>query len=424
MNKDQLIVTTIFLLVYGFIISDKVHRLKISMIGVGLILIFSNVKPQKLFEFVDFGVIGLLISMMLIVAIIKETGLIQYIAIHSIKLSAGNPLALMVTFSTLIAVTSAFLDNVTTILLIGPVILVICETLNLKPYPFIFSSIFASNIGGTATLIGDPPNILIGSAAKLSFSDFILNLGPPSLLSFIAMLVVISIVYWNDLKTTEEIKSKLKFFETSKVKVEWKIAKKAIAVLSITFLGFLIHHLIEVDPVVVAVLGASTLLMLVDLPLDKLVAEVDWITILFFSFLFMLVGSLEYFKVIQKLTLQITMLFNNKPTLLKGFLLWGSGVISAIVDNVPYTAAMIPLVKGIITALPLNFNHRSLWWALSLGACLGGNATLVGASANLVMTGLAERSGIYISFKKFLKIGLIITIFSLGVSFVYIIAMY
>ncbi len=418
MSEKQLIVSLIFILTYSLIVSEKIHRVTATIVGVCLILIFSGIKAQTLFDYVDFNVIGLLLGMMIMVNILKETGVIQYAAIYAIKICGGNPLLLMFAFSTLIALISTFLNNVTTVLLVGPVMLAACEALNLHPLPFIFSAIFASNIGGTATLIGDPPNILIGSAAGLTFNDFLFNLGPITLIVYISAIVVVFLMYRKRFKEQKHIKERATLFEASKVRVDWATTKKACIVFLLVLIAFTIHHIIKLEPSIVALSGAGILLLLTNPPMEKIIKEIDWMTILFFSGLFMLVGALEHLKIIELVADKLAHVMQHHKSLIPFILLWCSGAVSAVVDNVPYTAAMIPLLKDIIRQTHISGN--AVWWALALGACLGGNATLVGSSTNLVMVGLGEKSGVKITFNKYLRAGLIVTVVSLLASHIYI----
>ncbi len=419
MNPQQWLALGIFVVTFGLIVSEKVHRLKAALLGFCGVLLLHLVTQEHIFDFIDFNTIGLLIGMMILVGIVKETGLIQLVAVKAITLSRGNPWHLLVALSLLTALISALLDNVTTVLLIGPVALAVCETLDIHPEPFIFAEIFSSNIGGTATLIGDPPNILIGSAAGLSFNDFLFNLSPPVLLAMVIMYVLLFFMFREDLKPRMETPVLLEKFSAPRhSQLNKKLTYRTLGVLGGVLVAFTMHHHLGYEAATIALTGATLGLLLCPVPIQKPLEEVDWITILFFSALFMLVGTLEHLGIIDIAAEKMVGLIGNRPKLLSMSLIWGSGIISAIVDNVPYTAAVIPLVRNV--AHLSGMDPFPLWWSLALGACLGGNGTLVGASANLVMAGIAEKGGYKISFPAFLKRGVILMSATLLSSSVYV----
>ncbi|HOO64286.1 MAG TPA: ArsB/NhaD family transporter [Synergistaceae bacterium] len=419
MSPQQWLALGIFIVTFGLIVSEKVHRLKAALMGFCGVLLLHLVTQEQVFDFIDFNTIGLLIGMMILVGIVKETGLIQLVAIKAITLSRGNPWHLLVALSLLTALISALLDNVTTVLLIGPVALAVCETLDIHPEPFIFAEIFSSNIGGTATLIGDPPNILIGSAANLSFNDFLFNLTPPVLLGLIIMYIMLFFMFRQDLKPRLDTPVVLEKFSAPRHStLDKKLTYRTLGVLAGVLIAFTMHHHLGYEAATIALTGAAMGLLLCPIPVQKPLEEVDWITILFFSALFMLVGTLEHLGIIDIAAEKMVAIIGNRPKLLSMSLIWGSGIISAIVDNVPYTAAVIPLVRNV--AHLSGMDPLPLWWSLALGACLGGNGTLVGASANLVMAGIAEKGGYKISFKAFLQRGVLLMIATLLSSSVYV----
>lgn len=422
MNEKQIFALAIFSAAYILIVSERVHRLKAALLGFSCILLFHLVAQEEVFSFIDFNTIGLLTGMMLLVGIVKQTGLIQYVAVKSIRASRGHPWRLLVLLTALTAIISAFLDNVTTILLIGPVALSVCDTLELDPRPFIFGEIFASNIGGTATLIGDPPNILIGSAAGLSFNDFLLNLAPAVIIAMVLMYGLLFVLYGKELVPSPRTEEILSNFHSPRHNLDKTLTTRILIVLAFVLGAFTVHHLLGLEAATIALAGATAGLLICPAPVETIIKEVDWITILFFSTLFMLVGTLDHLGVIQLAAANIVRLIGNHPKTLAVSLIWGSGAISAVVDNVPYTAAVIPLVREIASLGGMDAGP--LWWALALGACFGGNGTLVGASANLVMAGIAERSGIRISFASFLKLGVMVTFVSLLSSTIYILVRY
>lgn len=418
MSATQWIALGLFIFTYSLIVTERMHRLKAALVGLSGILLLRLVEQHDAFSFIDFNTIGLLIGMMILVGIVKQTGLIQYTALIAIRQSRGNPWRLLVSLSFLTAVVSAFLDNVTTVLLIGPVALAVCETLDLDPMPFIFAEVFASNIGGTATLIGDPPNILIGSAAGLSFNDFLLNVGPAAALALLAMYLGLYVFYARELSQNRPIEDLIEGFHTLRKHLNRPLAARILTVLALVLAAFFLHGRLHLEAATIALAGATLGLVVCPVKVETALEEIDWVTILFFSTLFMLVGTLEHLDVIGLAARFLANSAGDHPKILAMFLVWGSGTISAVVDNVPYAAAVIPLVKDMASLAHLD--ARPLWWALSLGACLGGNATLVGASANLVMAGLAEKAGRPLSFGNFLRKGIPITTLTLLASTAYV----
>ncbi len=418
MNSSQWIGLLIFLGTYILIVSERVHRLKAALLGISAVLLIQLVEQTDAFSYIDFNTIGLLIGMMILVGIIRKTGMIQYIAIKAVKVSAGNPWLLMVMLSGLTAIISALIDNVTTVLLIGPIALAVAEVLKVDPVPFIFAEIFSSNIGGTATLIGDPPNLLIGSAAGLSFNDFVLNLGPAVLLSLAVMYGILYLWYGKELRPSDLTIHIAENFKEPKGPQNIGLTKRVLLVMLLVLTGFMFHGRLGIEAATIALAGATLGLLVCPVDVEEILKDVDWVTILFFSSLFMLVGTIEHLGLIRLLADLMVTVVGSHLKILSVLLIWSSGIISAIVDNVPYTAAMIPLVRD-ITSLS-GFQSDFLWWSLALGACLGGNGTLVGASANLVMAGIAEKDGIKIDFKAFLGRGCVMLFFTLLVSTLYV----
>ena len=415
----------IFLGSYALIISEKVHRTIVAIFGASLMLIvgvFMKFYSQEAaIGVIDFNTIGLLIGMMVIVGITKETGLFQYVAIKSAKIAKGDPWRILVLFAIITAAFSALLDNVTTVLLMVPMTLVICDNLNINPMPFLFVEIFMSNIGGTATLIGDPPNILIGSAAGLSFMDFVVNLAPIVVVMFLVMIPIFKKIYAKKIIAKEEDKqSILRLNERESIK-DPVLMKKSLFVLGIVIIGFFLHGFLHMEAATIAIFGAGLLLFLDNKNPERALHEVEWITIFFFVGLFVLVGGLEHVGAISWAAGKMIEFTHGDLMITSLAMLWGGAIFSAFVDNIPFVATMIPLVhemSGTFTDL------RPIWWSLALGACLGGNGTLVGASANLVVAGLAEKSGYEIKFTEFMKIGLIIMVITVAMSNVYIVFKY
>ena len=418
LNRVQLLALIIFCLTYAFIITERLHRLKAAMLGFSLVLLMQLVEQSEIFSFIDFNTIGLLLGMMILVGILKKTGLIQHIAAEAVSYSKGNAWILLVFLASLTAVVSALIDNVTTVLLVGPIALAVADVMEINPMPFIFAEIFSSNIGGTATLIGDPPNLLIGSAAGLTFNDFIINLGPPVALSMIVLFALLYFWYGDELRPKRDGEASRGDFPVPKKLHDPALTVKVLFVMALVLVGFILHGMLHFEAATIALAGATLALIVCPVDVEEILLDVDWVTILFFSMLFMLVGTLEHVGVIELFATKMFSLFGDHFRALTMILIWASGVASAVVDNVPYTAAVIPLVKH-ISQLG-GYDPRPLWWALALGACLGGNGTLVGASANLVMAGVANKAGIKLDFKTFLARGMVLMSGTLAVSAAYV----
>ena len=423
-TTPMLIITIlIFLGSYGLIISEKIHRTIVALFGGSLVILLGTImgfySQEQAFGHIDFNTIGLLIGMMIIVTISKDTGIFQYIAIKAAKMVKGDPWKILVVFSIITAVFSALLDNVTTVLLLVPMTFVICNNLRINPVPFLIVEIIMSNIGGTATLIGDPPNILIGSEANLSFMQFVTNLGPPAFIIFFVTLFFFKLIYKKKIKAKKEnIKKIMRLNERDSIK-DKKLLKKSLFALGITLLGFFFHGALHLEAATVALFGAGLLLFLDKKNPEKALHEVEWITIFFFAGLFVLVGSLVEVGIIGTAAKKLMAFTEGNLALTAGLIMWGGAIFSAFVDNIPFVATMIPLVHEMDTIFnPTELN--TIWWALALGACLGGNGTLVGASANLVVAGIAEKNGYKLGFKDFMKIGLVVMVFSVFIAHIYL----
>ncbi|MBA4508498.1 ArsB/NhaD family transporter [Clostridium sporogenes] len=408
----------IFIIVYALIISEKVNRVVASLSGAAIMLILKLITQEKAFLKIDFNTIGLLVGMMIIVNITKRTGVFEYIAIKAAKFSKGNPIKILILFSIITAILSGLLDNVTTVLLIVPVTLVITKTLEIDPIPFLMCEIFASNIGGTATLIGDPPNLMIGSAAGLSFLDFVKNLAPVIVIILLVTLLGIKQLYKNSMKTSEEDKKKIMALDESKAIRDMSLMKKSLTVLALTLIGFLLHGSLGFESATIAIAGSAILLAISKVEPDEILQETEWGTIFFFIGLFIMTGVLEDVGIMEVLA-QKTLSVTKGHLVMTGiFVLWISAFASAFIDNIPFVATMIPLIKAMGTMGGMDV--APLWWALSLGACLGGNGTMIGASANLVVIGIAEKSGYKISFKDYFKLGFPVMIVSIIICTAYL----
>lgn len=412
----------IFAVTYGAIISEKINRTAVALFGAVLMLVMQVMNQHDVLEHVDFNTIGLLIGMMIMVNVMKRSGVFEYLAIKAAKISKGNPWRILVLFSIITAVFSALLDNVTTILLIAPVTLVITDTLGVNPIPFLVPEILAANIGGTATLIGDPPNIMIGSSVGLGFMDFVVNLAPVVLVIFTITLFLIKIMYkdtFHNAKSHEELVKNLDEKRTIK---DHRLLKKSIFVMIITVIGFVIHEHVGLESATVALFGGALLLLISKLDPEEILLEVEWPTIFFFVALFILVGALEKVGLIDSLA-KVMLNFTKGDLFFTCILvLWVSAIASAFLDNIPFVATMIPLIKSIGAISTMDISV--LWWALALGACLGGNGSLVGASANVIVSGMLKKHGNEISFVEYLKVGFPMMIVSVVISTGYLIVFY
>lgn len=411
------IAVSIFLLSYGIIISERIHRTVIAIVGgVGMVLL-GIINQEQATEGVDFNTLGLLIGMMVIVTIAKDTGMFQYVAVKAAKIARGEPWRILLMMSVVTAVFSAFLDNVTTVMLVVPVTFVIADNLKINPMPFLMAEIFMSNIGGTATLIGDPPNILVGSAAGLSFTDFLQNLAPVVLIMIPVAFILFRFFWRKGLTADPSLQKRIMTLDEKEALTNKPLLIKTLVVLGLVLVGFILHNKLHLEAATIALGGAGLLWLLDNQHPERVLKEVEWPTIFFFVGLFVLVRGLEQVGVIEYLAKQLLTLTEGNLLITGLAILWGSAIFSAFVDNIPFVATMIPLVKdiGTLSTLPL----APLWWALALGACLGGNGTLVGASANLVVAGIAEKSGYKITFRKFLYYGTPVMLTTVAVSSVY-----
>ncbi|MDC2865148.1 ArsB/NhaD family transporter [Bacillus sp. BP-3] len=424
METKSIIALGIFLITYAGIISEKLHRTLIAMLGGILMVVFGVIDQKTAIHHIDFNTIGLLVGMMIIVSITAQTGVFGYIAIRAAKKVKGNPIRLLFVLGLITAIASAFLDNVTTVLLIVPVTLSITSQLKVNPTPYLITQIFASNIGGTATMIGDPPNIMIGSAVKeLTFLAFINNLSLISFIILLVSLVIFTLIYRKKLKTTPElINELLNKDERNEIK-DVRLLKKCVFVIVVTIGGFFLHQFIHIETATIALFGAFLLLLMTgDRYLDRTLEKVEWTILFFFIGLFVIVGGLVETGLIAMVAKKAMALTGGEVKMTTLLILWMSAIVSAFVDNIPFVATMIPMIKE-MGSIGIT-NLEPLWWSLSLGACLGGNGTLIGASANLVVAGLAAKQGHHISFMKYLIVGFPVMIISIILSTIYIYVRY
>lgn len=418
MNSQMIISAVIFIAAYALIVWDKFDRTVIALSGAVLMILFRIITQETAFLEIDYNTLGLLISMMIIIMIMKRTGVFEYLAVKVAKISKGDPVKIIVLLSIITGILSALLDNVTTVLLILPVTLSIAKDLHINPVPFIIAEIFSSNIGGTATLIGDPPNIMIGSSVKISFMDFILNNAPIIIPLLFVTTYLFVLIYRKKLKTTQEAKDKILAMDEYKCIKNHNLLIKSLIILGLTIIGFLLHGVLHFDSATIAITGAVALLLISGLKPEKILHEVEWKTIFFFVGLFIMVGGIKQAGIIKMLAQGVLDITHGDLVLMSLAILWVSAIASAFIDNIPFVATMIPMIKdmGAMSGMEL----MPIWWALSLGACLGGNGTIIGASANVVATGIADEHGHKITFGGYFKVAFPLMLVTLLIATVYI----
>jgi Na+/H+ antiporter NhaD/arsenite permease-like protein len=411
----------VFLVTYGLIASERIDKTLAALVGGTLVILLGVVGQEDAFHAVDLNVIFLLTGMMIIAGVLRRTGFFQWVAIRAVKVSGGEPYRLLITLGLVAAGVSAFLDNVTTVVLLAPVTLYIANVLRVSPLPFLICEILASNIGGTATLIGDPPNILIGSASGLGFGEFLLNLGPVAVLTLVVFLFMTRYLFRPDLTVHADVREVVVALDDREVLTDPDLLRVSLVVLGVTIVAFIAGHQVGLEPGIIALFAAAILALLARLDAEAVLAEVEWATLFFFVGLFMLVEAVVQVGIVSSIADILIEISGGDPTATTLGLIWLSGIASALIDNIPYTATMIPVVEELgATGIPIE----PLWWALALGACLGGNATIVGASANVVVANLSGRAGHTIGFRAFLRYGLVVTAISLAISTVYVYARY
>ena len=422
-NHAVTISAVVLILAYIFIALEKIPKVTIALLGAAVVVFSGLVSQEKIGEtglnefyfinFVDFNVIFLLVSMMIIVNITTRCGVFKWMAIELLKMTKGKPLMVLITLAFLTAILSAFLDNVTTVILIMPVTFVVAKQLDLNPVPLLITEIFASNIGGTATLIGDPPNIIIGSVAGFSFMDFIKELTLICLIIMIAVVAFLYLCFRKQLVTTEEKMASIQDIDNSKTITDYALLKRSMIVLGLVILGFLTHDITHIATCIIAFIGAS-ILLLFENP-EETFKEVEWNTIFFFIGLFIIIGGFEAAGGIKLMANWLLDITQGSKEIASYVILWGSGILSGIIDNIPYTATMAPMIHEIELEKGRDF-VLPLWWSLSLGACLGGNLTIIGAAANVIVSENAAKHGHIIKFMEFLKYGCVVVFISLTLS--------
>ena len=420
----EVLVVAAFAGAYVLIATERIHRVAAALGGAAAMVLLGVVDAEVAFfseeTGVDWNVIFLLLGMMIIVSVLKQTGVFDYLAIWSAKRARGKPFPIMVLLVTITAVASALLDNVTTVLLIAPVTLLVCDRLRVPPVPFLLAEVFASNIGGTATLIGDPPNIIIGSRADLSFNDFVVNLGPIVVILMVVFIGMCRFLFRSAFIFDEERVAAVMALDEKEAIRDRGLLLRSLVIVVAVMAGFIAHSALHVEPSLVALLGAGALVAVSKLDPPEFLEEVEWPTLVFFIGLFIMVGALVEVGVIGDLGEAVTDAVGDQYFLAASVLLWGSALLSGIVDNIPYVATMSPLVQGLVEGGGGSSEANALWWALALGADLGGNATAVGASANVVVIGIAARNGHPISFWHFTKYGLVVAVVTIAIAWPYL----
>jgi Na+/H+ antiporter NhaD/arsenite permease-like protein len=416
----------LFALVLLLIALELVNRTVAALLGAAILVSFGIVEQEEAAtEFIDWNTIGLLAGMMVIVAVLEKSGIFEYLAIKSAQWGKARPGRILILLALVTAVLSAFLDNVTTVILMVPVTFVIAEALDSDPIPFLLTQVMASNIGGAATLIGDPPNILIGSAAGLTFAEFAINLTPVVLLTLPVTLGVLYLLFRKQLHTSKESEEAIAAMDAGGSIRDKVLLRRSLTVLALVILAFFLHGVLHLEVATIALFGAAAIILYTRSDVEEVLHGVEWPTLLFFVGLFVLVGGLEVTGFIDKIAGALTAVAPGASPVTAAIVIWGSGIASGIVDNIPFTATMIPVIQGLAEADNLSeAQTKSLWWALALGADFGGNFTLIGASANVVVAGMSERAGRKISFLKFMAYGIPVTLVSLFIATAYVVVRY
>lgn len=414
----KIIAVAVFLIVILLIISERVHRTAAAMAGAMVLILSGVMSADKALSYIDFNTIGVLVGMMIFVAIVRRSGMFEYIAVRAAKAVHGDPWKIMVAFTLITAVLSAILDNVTTVLLVGPMSIAIARMLKIDPVPFLMGQILASNVGGTATLIGDPPNIMIGSAAHLSFMDFLENTGFAVLFILAVLILLMKIVYEKKIEMGTVDTSAIEKLDPSKSITNRALMRKGIIVLICVIVGFMFHDKLGIESSVIALTAAAVMLIIGREDVNEAIQDVEWTTILFFMSLFVVVGGLTETGIIKELASKIINATDGHPMVTMLVLLWASALLSSILDNIPFVATLIPLILAMQAD---GMDVTSFWWAISLGACLGGNGTMIGASANVVLSDISTKHGYPITFKSYLKVGMPFMLLSIVISTVFLV---
>lgn len=418
MDVSQIVAVAVFVVVMITIMTEKLHRSLAAITGAMIVLALHVMPFDAAMEHIDFNTLGVLLGMMLFVSVVKLSGVFEFLAIKCARLAKGDPWKIMLLFVLLTAVLSAFLDNVTTVLLIGPMTLTVCKLLDVNPIPFFMTEILASNIGGTATLIGDPPNIMIGSAAGYSFFDFILYDAPAVAIILVAILVVFYALYGRKMNVDDEHKARIMELDEHAQIKNRRLLKQSVVMTALVVVGFMAHGALGLESCIIA-LGAAGIIMLISgESIEEALSNVEWTTLSFFAGLFVIVGALAETGVIGMLANGLIDATGGNVFITMLVLLIGSAVISSFLDNIPFVATMIPILLAMEST---GMDVTPLWWAVSLGACLGGNGTLIGASANVVLSDISKKHGYEITFAKFFKTGFPIMLLTILIAGVYLV---
>lgn len=428
------IATAIFVGAYAAIVTDTVHKTVIALVGASLMLLNKVLDQHEAFHMEEFGVdwnvIILLISMMLIISMMRPTGIFEYIAIKSAKLGKGEPVRILVIFSVVTAVLSAFLDNVTTVLLIVPVTILIADSLDVDPMPYLISCALASNIGGAATLIGDPPNIMIASKAQLGFMDFVYNLAPVIIVIMAVYVIAIKLIWGKKLRTRDDLKARVMAMDEDEAIKDPAMLRKSLAVLGLVLAGFVFHGSLGLQPATIALSGAALLFLLSGTSEPHIAfSDVEWSTLFFFIGLFIIVGGVVKVGLIKWMSVMTLEMTHGNLLATSMAVIWFSALASAFIDNIPYVATMNPLITDMAqqlwpglsgTALLHHPGIMPMWWSLALGACLGGNGTVIGASANVIVVGMSEKMGRKITFGRFMLFGMPVMLMTVTIATIYV----
>lgn len=427
---DPLVTATVILVVtYALVISDRFDRSLLALLGAGAMILSGVLTQEEAIRSIDFNTIALLTGMMILVSVARRSGVFEFLAIASAQLVRASPAAVLCLLSIVTAIVSALLDNVTTVLLIAPVTLSITHRLRVPPFPFLFAEVMASNIGGTATLIGDPPNIMIGSAAGLSFNAFIFHLLPVVIVVMAVQLLLTHLIWGRSSKATQAERDAVMAISARSAIVDRRLLRLALIVFAATLLAFVFAGFLRLQVGTIAMIGAASLVLFDNLvhhrseqpgKISAIYGDVDWITIFFFVGLFVVVHGFEQTGAIAELAQGLVVLSHGNLAITASAILWAAAIISAIIDNIPFVAAMIPLIKVLAPSFGGQEALLPLWWALSLGACLGGNGTLIGASANLAIAGIAQRNGVRFDFLTYAKYAAPLTLVSLPICQIYL----
>ncbi|BBL78462.1 membrane protein [Rubrobacter xylanophilus] len=419
---QEIVAVAVFAVVLALIGAERVNRTVAALLGAAVVVSLGVVEQERAAsEFIDWNTIGLLAGMMIIVAILDKTGIFEYLAIKSAQWGRARPGRILVILALVTAFLSAFLDNVTTVILMVPVTFLIADALGMSPVPFLLTQVFASNIGGASTLIGDPPNILIGSAAGLSFLDFVVNLAPLVILALVPALAFLYLVFRREFRHDKRARETIERMDARGAIRDPVLLRRSLIVLSLVIVAFFLHGLLHLEAATIALFGAAALMLYGRSNVEEVLREVEWPTLLFFVGLFVMVGALEVTGFVGRVAELLTGLSDGASVATALVVMWGSAFASGIVDNIPFTATMIPVIQELAQAENLSPEQlEALWWSLAIGADFGGNATLIGASANVVVAGMSERAGRKISFLKFMAYGIPVTVISLAVATPYV----